>query len=75
VKEIAPVAKKKKMKVRIIGKIHHAKIHKLQIHKAVLPIPECEVTAFDPLPKEDHIIVAVPKSSWQKFMDWLQGSY
>jgi hypothetical protein len=73
-------AKKKKQKQkihhRVIGKIKREHIEQIAALPIVAPEPMTQVSAesndaAEILNEPEHILVAVPKSAWDKFLAWL----
>ena len=68
--------KHKHKKPHVLGVIKGRHIATIKVHPAIQPLVLTEESpAHDFLPEEEHVVVAVPKSTWSKIVDWLNGSY
>lgn len=61
---------KMQMKPHVIGKIGHEHLEEIKKHPKVEPLePPSEVKEAEPPVEEEHVVIAIPKSAWQKFKD------
>jgi hypothetical protein len=73
---MSPAKKKKGKRPHVIGSIKAKHIPTLKAHPEIelLPMPEAPPEPEHlPEMEEEHIVVAVPKSAWERFMVWWDG--
>ena len=70
--------KSKRVPHRVLGKIKWEHINQIAAHPTIERGQTDEIAAtggYDvaALNEEEHVLVAVPKSAWQRFVDWMEG--